>query len=127
MNVCEWDSPEEEQRELNRYHHGGHRNLDVMPRESETFRLTPGVGVYVPPWRPHWVKNSDAVSISLSITFRTAASERAERVHIVNARLRRLHLHPRPPGYSTRTDRAKEIVYVVRNRVRGQQRPTHKG
>jgi cupin superfamily protein len=126
MNVCAWDDPETEQRELNRYHDGGHRNLDVMPRESKTFRLNPGDGVYVPPWRPHWVQNQDAVSISLSITFRTAVSERGERVHMVNSRLRRLHLSPRPPGSSRRVDRAKEIAYVLVNRLKGT-RPSHKG
>jgi cupin superfamily protein len=127
MNVCEWDDAESEQRELDRYHDGGHRNLDTMPRRSTTFRLTPGGGVYVPPWRPHWVQNSDAVSISLSITFRTAVSERAERVHIVNSYLRRLHVHPRPPGASDRADRAKETVFLARNRLRGAKKPSHKG
>ena len=126
MNVCEWDDSKTEQRELDRYHDGGHRNLDTMPRESETFRLTPAGGVYVPPWRPHWVQNSDAVSISLSITFRTAVSERAERVHVVNSYLRRLHLSPRPPGSSERIDRVKETVFLLRRRLKGL-RPTHKG
>ena len=126
MNVCAWDDPSMEQRELNRYHDGGHRNLDAMPKESQTFRLTPGNGVYVPPWRPHWVQNSDAVSISLSITFRTALSERGERVHTVNSRLRRLHLSPRPPGSSERIDRAKEIIYLIPHRLKGTT-PSHKG
>lgn len=128
MNVCDWDDPATEQRELDRYHDGGHRNLDTLPKESSTFRLVPGGGVYVPPWRPHWVQNSDAVSISLSITFRTALSERAERVHIVNSHLRRAHLSPRPPGSSPMVDRAKETAYVLRNRLRGGAKlPAHKG
>ena len=126
MNVCVWDDAETEQRELNRYHDGGHRNLDVMPGESRTFRLTPGVGVYVPPWRPHWVQNSAAVSISLSITFRTAVSERAERVHVVNSYLRRLHVTPRPPGSSEPIDRTKELIFLGRKRLKGL-RPSHKG
>jgi len=126
MNVCPWDDPSSEQRELDRYHDGGHRNLDVMPKESKTFSLAPSHGVYVPPWRPHWVQNGDAVSISLSITFRTAVSERAERVHTVNARLRRLHLSPRPAGSSERVDRAKESAYLLLNRLRGT-KPSHKG
>jgi hypothetical protein len=126
IRVCEWDDRETELRELNRYHDGGHRNLDVMPKESKTFRLVPGYGVYVPPWRPHWVQNGNAVSISLSITFRTAGSERAERVHVINSRLRRLHLSPRPPGSSEPADRAKELVYLLHARVRGA-KPSHKG
>jgi hypothetical protein len=126
MNVCAWDDPASAQRELDRYHDGGHRNLEVMPKDSTTFTLAPGDGVYVPPWRPHWVQNRDAVSISLSITFRTALSERAERVHALNSRLRRMHLSPRPAGSSERGDRAKELTYLLLSSLKGT-RPSHKG
>ena len=62
---------------------------------------------------PHWVQNGPAASISLSITFRTPASLRAERVHSLNARLRRLKLSPKPPGGAAGRDRAKEIAYIT--------------
>jgi hypothetical protein len=126
MNVCEWDSRASELEEFNRYHDGGHRNLATMPRTCTPYRLNPGGGVYVPPWRPHWVQNTDAVSISLSITFRTAESERSERVHVVNSKLRRMHLSPRPPGEVRWIDRTKEQVYLLQRRVRPA-RPAHKG
>ena len=126
MNICDWDSRESELQEFNRYHDGGHRNLASMPKKCTPYRLTPGGGVYVPPWRPHWVQNSGAVSISLSITFRTARSERAERVHVVNSKLRRLHLSPRPPGEMEWIDGAKERMYLLQRRVKST-RPSHKG
>src|ERR1022692_4192447 len=55
MNVCEFPSREHELRELERYYDGGHRNLEALPSEGETFGLDPGKGVYVPPFMPHWV------------------------------------------------------------------------
>jgi len=87
-------------RELDRYHDGGHRNLESVPPESRTFAMTPGQGVYIYPWAPHWVHNGPEASISLSITFRTGLSERHEQVHRWNARMRRYGLHPRPAGDS---------------------------
>jgi hypothetical protein len=112
MNVCRFPNGDVEQRELTRYYSGGHRNLEAVPSEGTTFRLQPGDGVYVPSFMPHWVKNGDRASISLSITFRTALSERAEQVHAVNARLRRLRLAPSPPGRSPTVDRAKALSYT---------------
>jgi JmjC domain len=111
MNVCPFPDPAAEQHELVRYYDGGHRNLESVPSEETTFRLEPGTGVYIPSFMPHWVKNGDGPSVSLSITFRTAVSERAEHIHTVNARLRRLHLTPASPGRSPAADRAKAITY----------------
>lgn len=96
---------------LNRYFDGSHRNLTAMPTgEAETFRIGPGEGVYNPPFLPHWVQNGNNVSVSLSITFRTRLSQRAEMVHTFNARFRRLSLPVRPPGRSEGIDRAKETA-----------------
>jgi hypothetical protein len=51
--------------------------------------------------------------VSLSITFRSRESLRAECVHRVNAQMRRLHLHPMPAGVSPSRDRAKEAVWLA--------------
>jgi hypothetical protein len=96
-----------ELRELDRYHDGGHRNLEAIPPGSSTFHMLPGDGVYMYPWVPHWVQNGPAVSISLSITFRTQRSQRHELVHLLNRRLRRFGLHPRAAGDSEALDHAK--------------------
>ena len=99
-----------ERRELDRYHDGGHRNLVEVPPRSSAFQMLPGDGVYLYPWVPHWVLNGPAVSISLSITFRTRRSERVEHVHLLNGRLRRHGLSPRPAGESELVDRLKAAL-----------------
>ena len=120
MHVCPFPSLETERRELDRYHDGGGRNLEALPpSDGDTFGLDAGKGVYVPSWMPHWVQNGPQASISLSITFRTRVSRRAERVHRINARLRRLRLSPKPAGASPVRDIAKESVWLM---VRGSQR-----
>jgi hypothetical protein len=119
MTVCPFPDPGSEQRELERYHDGGHRNLEAVPSEGENFSLEPGAGVYVPSFMPHWVQNAPKASVSLSITFRSRSSLRAERVHSVNARLRRLKLSPPPPGTSAVRDRAKASLYVAMRGWRG--------
>jgi cupin superfamily protein len=134
MHVCKFPDRESELRELDRYHDGGHRNLEAVPTEGELFSMDPGDGVYVPSFMPHWVQNGDEASISLSITFRTHTSRRHERVHRMNARMRRLKLSPKPAGASDTRDRIKEGLYVatrgwgsrlrsVKRRVTGRGRP----
>jgi hypothetical protein len=113
MHVCPFESAQAERRELDRYHDGGHRNLGSLPSEGEPFVLDPGSGVYVPSFMPHWVQNGPEASVSLSITFRTPSSRRAERIHRMNAQLRRLGLSPSPPGPSVMRDRAKEAVWLA--------------
>jgi hypothetical protein len=114
MNVCPFPSVEVERRELDRYHDGDHRNLPSMPSEGEVFGLDPGRGVYVPSFMPHWVQNGPRASVSLSITFRSRESLRADRVHRINSMMRRrLHLHPTPWGVSPARDRTKEAVWLA--------------
>jgi hypothetical protein len=107
ISVGRFPDPADMQRELDRYHDGGHRNLDRIPPAEATLNMAPGDGVYVYPWAPHWVQNGPEVATSLSITFRTKESLRAERTHWLNARLRRLGRKPRPAGASPATDRVK--------------------
>jgi quercetin dioxygenase-like cupin family protein len=112
--------PDERTRQLELEDHvsGGHRNIEWMPVEPQVFDMQPGDAVYVPPHAPHWVQNGDQASISLSITFRTPATERVARVSSINARLRRLHLNPRPPGSNEQVDRAKAAVSKALGRLR---------
>jgi hypothetical protein len=121
MNVGRFPSDAERQRELDRYYNGGHRNLESMPVDVQAFEMAPGDGTYVPSFAPHFVKNGPAVSVSLSITFRTKASERAENVHVFNSNMRRrLHVRrARPAGSSITTDIAKSAVVASYNRLRG--------
>jgi hypothetical protein len=95
------------QRERDRYVDGAECNFDAMQAASETFRLDPGVGVYLPSYVPHWVETEAGVSISFSIPFYTPFCRRAEDVHRINSGLRKLRLSPRPPGSSDSRDRVK--------------------
>ena len=113
MHVCAFPSRESARREFERYYSGGHRNLEELPSEGTNFPLDPGDGVYVPSHMPHWVQNGPCASISLSITFRTRASRRTERVERVNARLRERRMTPQPPGISRVRDLAKEALWVA--------------
>ena len=119
MNICAFPSLDVQRRELDRYHDEGDRNLPTIPSEGEVFGLDPGRGVYVPSFMPHWVRNGPRASVSLSITFRSRESLRADRVHRINSRMRRLHLSPTPAGASPARDRAKEAVWLT---LRGSQR-----
>ena len=121
MNVAPWDSAEHERRELERYYGGGHRNLEAMPEGVESFPMEPGDGVYVPSFRPHFVRSGPEVSISLSITFRTAESERTENVHRFNAKLRARGRSHRPAGATPLVDQAKAGMVKAYDRLRGNQ------
>jgi hypothetical protein len=89
-----------------------------MAAKAKHYQLAPGEGVYMAPFLPHWVENGEEVSISLSIPFYTEVALRAEHVNKVNARLRRMHLHPRPDGQSETIDKAKAELYKTGQKVR---------
>ncbi len=93
---------------LEAFHSGAHRNLDWEPVNHRPFPLDPGAGVYMPVAKPHWVTSGPEVSVSLSITFRTPATERAARLWRTNQRLRKLRIAPKAPGASHRSDRVKD-------------------
>jgi hypothetical protein len=111
FSVCEFADERRQQEALNRFWDGKQPDFSAMSKESRSYQLLPGDGIYIAPFLPHWVINGDEVSISLSIPFRTEASERAEQVGWVNSRLRRLRFSPKPPGESELLDRAKAGVF----------------
>lgn len=113
MHICAFPSRESARQEFKRYYDGGHRNLETLPSEGVNFPLDPSDGVYVPSHMPHWVQNGQRASISLSITFRTRASRRLERVERVNATMRRLRMAPQPAGVSRGRDIAKEAIWLA--------------
>jgi hypothetical protein len=116
-----FETPEAERQEIVRYWDGSHGRIEALPPEFASFDLTRGVGVYIPPVAPHWVRNGDAVSISVTLTFFTPDTDRESLVQAFNARLRRLHLSPRWPGRSPLVDRGKVAAmraYALRRHVR---------
>lgn len=107
MDVGGFSDDETEWREVERYHGGGHRNLETVPANARTFPLAPGDGVYVPVHAPHLVRSGPEPSISFSITFYTDRTERLAMAHMVNSKLRKLGVSPAQPGSRPWADRAK--------------------
>ena len=96
--------------EVERYWDGSHGRIESLPPELASYSLTPRRGVYIPPVTPHWVHNGPAISVSVTLTYFTAATERENMIEAFNARLRRLHMTPRHPGRSAPVDLAKVAV-----------------
>jgi hypothetical protein len=106
--------------DLEKFSSHEHCHLDFKSEyeaKSSVFELTPGVGLHFPVTSPHWVKNGPQVSISLSITFRTPASERRSIVYDFNSRLRRIGIQPLPFGDSHLRDSVKFQTYRVLRRA----------
>lgn len=76
------------------------------------FEMTPGTGVHIPVNSPHWLKNGDNVSISCSISYQYKDSNR-KFVYQANYYLRKLGLHPTPPGKSILLDNTKKTAVEV--------------
>lgn len=117
MHLGRFGDARSEQLELERHYGGGHRNMPAMFEDPVAHELTPGDGLYVPVNAPHWVQNGADVSVSLSITWRTPATDRLQRLHAFNARARRAGLSPRRPGERPRTDLAKAFAGRVVERL----------
>lgn len=117
-----WESDAVRRSEVNRYWEGSDGRIEAMPEEMSSFRLSPGMGVYIPPCTPHWVQSGPETAMSVTLAFHTAASTRERRVEDFNSLARRIHLHPREPGRSAIVDTAKIgaiAVWAAARKVRG--------
>ncbi len=94
VSIGEFGSEPVRRHEIERYWDGSHGRIEDLPQELATFPLTPGRAVYLPPGVPHWVHNGPEVSVSVTLTYFTAATVRKNRIEDFNSRLRRMHLHP---------------------------------
>ena len=84
-----------------------HRNMsyqEEFQQRANVYSLSPGEGLHFPVGAPHWVKNGPAVSVSFSVTFRSAFSEKQAIVYFINGKLRRAGFNPLPPGHSAWKD-----------------------
>jgi hypothetical protein len=90
-----------------------------LQHRAVVHRLRPGTGVHIPVNCPHWVQNDDNVSISLSVNFQFKDPLRAN-AYRANYLLRKLGLHPLPPGRSPLRDSIKShavrpMVWAVKS------------
>ena len=67
MHTGRFESPEAEQRELERSNStSAHRNMEYAPEWTGEWDLQPGDGLYVPVGKPHWVANgADRVGLAV--------------------------------------------------------------
>jgi hypothetical protein len=93
-------------------YHAARYEPDLQSR-ARAYRLLPGAGAHHPPLAPHWVRNGDDPSVSVSIGFCMRPIDRRARVYQVNHYLRKLGLKPTPPGISAVRDRIKSASLGV--------------
>ena len=122
VSVAAFEDDSVRQRELDRYYDERDCDFAAMERVAEHFTMDAGVGVYLPSFVPHWVQTEAGISISFSIPFYTAYSERAEYVNRINHRLRSLHLSPRGPGHFEPVDRVKAASFELWGKLRDARR-----
>lgn len=121
VSIGRFETDADRRHEFDRYWGGAHGRIEKVPPEVATYTMTPGRAVYIPPGTPHWVHNSSEISLSVTLTYFTAATVRENRVESFNAHLRRRHMNPREPGQSITVDRAKVCAlgaYIIGQRLR---------
>ncbi|HVG17794.1 MAG TPA: cupin domain-containing protein [Blastocatellia bacterium] len=108
------------EKELERYYSAGIDPVftEACREKAMRFDLEPGLGLHFPVTVPHWVETHDEYSISFSITFRTASSERRSVVYEVNDSLRKLGFNPTPYGRSALRDSVKFHAFRATRRAR---------
>ncbi len=74
------------------------------------YDVSPGLGVFNPATFPHWVKNSDNVSVSVSVNFKRVRNDQVG-AYRTNYYARRIGLHPTEPGQSSALDRMKNLTF----------------
>ncbi|MBH5323102.1 cupin-like domain-containing protein [Aurantiacibacter sediminis] len=104
------------------YHLGGtgelpwHRNHE---RAGLPFALGPAEGVYVPAMSPHHVQYGSAVSVSLSLTWRSEWSYAEADARAFNGLIRKLGIDPKPPKRWPATNSGKARAMRLWRRFRG--------
>jgi Cupin-like domain len=107
---------------LEAFHMNNSRELvkykDDFQSKAHVFDAEPGMGAYMPTTAPHWVKNGDNVSITVSFTYYTEATLARKALHRANFSLRKLGLSPRPTGESPLRDNLKSVFFRAQEAAR---------
>src|SRR6516225_2475795 len=130
VSVGRFETDSARRHEFDRYWDGSHGRIETLQPEVASYTMTPGRGVYIPPGTPHWVHNGPGISLSVTLTYFTAATVRENRVESFNAHLRRRHMKPRDPGQSITLDTAKVCalgVWMIGQRLRSVSLGTKQG
>jgi hypothetical protein len=73
---------------------------------ATVYSVGPGKGIHVPVNAPHWVRNKDNISVTLSVNFQFRENYPAH-IYRANYLLRKAGINPTPPGHSKIRDRLK--------------------
>jgi mannose-6-phosphate isomerase-like protein (cupin superfamily) len=105
------------------YHLGlHHRNLtwfDGYAEKGTPIEIAAGDAIHVPVKAPHWVRNGDAPSVSLSITWRSDWSYAEADARAFNHQLRKIGLRPASPGPFPARNRGKALAWRAIRKLRG--------
>ncbi len=102
------------------FHAGGHRNLtwrDDFLSRGAAYPLTPGEAVHVPVKCPHFVQNGSAVSVSVSVTWRSERSVAAGELHSLNALLRKRGLPIGTVGTTPERQSIRRLAYRIMRKL----------
>jgi hypothetical protein len=91
---------------------------DEFQKKAHVFEAEPGMGAYMPTTAPHWVKNGDNVSITVSFTYYTKRTLRDKALYRGNYALRQLGLSPHPVHESTVRDAIKHVAFRAQGAVK---------
>jgi len=94
-------------------HAGGERDLpwnEAFLPHGRAIALAPGEALFVPVMAPHFARNGPALSVALSITWRSEWSCRENDARIFNAILRARGFAPKAPGRWPRQNRIKALA-----------------
>jgi hypothetical protein len=82
---------------------------EEIQSKAWSYQMEPGNGVHVPVMFPHWVKNDNNISVSLSMNFRFNGSIYGD-VHRANRILRKVGIRPGDAGKSAVADSVKAFL-----------------
>ena len=102
------------------YHLGGPRELpwdDSLLANGTPYGIGPGEAVYVPVMAPHFVRNGEESSISLSITWRSEWSYAEADARCFNGLVRKLGFSPAAPRRWPDGDPVKAFAYRAFRKV----------
>jgi hypothetical protein len=91
-----------------------HRNLaydEKFDAKAVSYHLFPGDGLFLPYQWPHWVKTAGSYSISMAITWKTAAVRRRNDLVVTNSMLRGFGLPQPVPGRIPAFDTLKVAAF----------------
>lgn len=103
--------------DLERFHAGDANAAQFHDDGSSCHDFHAGCGLHIPGGWPHWAQNDSSVSVALSLNYDLRSIQRMARIYNANRRLRRLGLHPTPPGRSEWRDQLKLLAAGAARRV----------